>query len=288
MPYSTQLFAFPEVEPLFYTNLSLREYKRPGPGKPLSKTLKTYIRLPIPSSLQDSYGIEVSAPSFATFNAIADVAGAAFGEQSSLLAAGKSKLEQIGASINSGTMTKSKIVELVSQAVALAPGSSDLQKYAQATTGVVRNPHVTTIFDGVKLKSFEFTWRLSPRSEAEAQKMNQMVNYIKGYMHPAILNGSAGFALDYPYIATINFSGLPAEVTPFVNDSFITGMAINSTAGGAAFFRDGQPVTTDLTLTFQEINIRTREDFGYSSNSKLDPSLNMSAAQAAGVGGTHA
>jgi len=267
MPSSTQIFAFPEAVPQFYTNLSLREYKRPGPGKPLSPTLKSFIRLPIPSNLSDSYGIEVSAPSFATFDAIADIAGAAFGEKSALLAAGKSGIEQLGAAIKGGTLTRSKITELVSQAVALSPGSSDIQQYAQSTSGVVRNPHITTIFDGVKLKAYEFTWRLAPRSQDEAQKMNKMVNYIKAFMHPSILNGSAGFALDYPYIATVDFKGLPSEIAPNVYDSFITGMSVVSSVGGQAFFKDGQPVTVDLSLHFQEINIRTRENFGISSTS---------------------
>jgi len=162
------------------------------------------------------------------------------------------------------------------QIAALSPGNSDLSKFAQSTVGIVRNPHITTIFDGVKLKAYEFTWRLAPRSIEEAKKMNQMVNYIKGFMHPSLLQGSAGFALDYPYIATVDFVGLPVEISPNVNDSFITGLSINNSAGGMAFFKDGQPITTDISLHFQEINIRTREDFGFSSSNKQLDLVQMS------------
>ena len=273
MPNPVQTFAFPEVEPQFFTNLSLREYKRPGPGKPLATTLKTYIRLPIPSNLQDVYGIDVSSPSFATFNAIAAAGQAIFNTDSAtLIASGKSKVENIVNWAASGSFRKNGL-NVATEIAALSPGNSDLSRFAQSTAGVVRNPHITSIFDGVKLKAHEFTWRLAPRSLQEAQKMNQMVNYIKQYMHPAIIQGSAGFALDYPYIATVEFANLPKEITPYVNDSFITGLTINNSAGGMAFFKDGQPITTDISIHFQEINIRTREDFGGpGSNKQLEVS----------------
>jgi hypothetical protein len=61
---------------------------------------------------------------------------------------------------------------------------------------------------------------------------------------------------------------------PNVSDSFITGLVINSTGGGtAAFYRDGNPVVIEITMSLQEIDIKTRANFGngkYIQNRSLD------------------
>ena len=80
-------------------------------------------------------------------------------------------------------------------------------------------------------------------------------------MHPKITAG--GFALEYPYLATLQFEigDVQYPLLPTVRDSFITRMDINSSASGVAFFRDGNPIAVDLTLAFQEINTLTQDDF---------------------------
>ena len=119
---------------------------------------------------------------------------------------------------------------------------------------------MTTIFEGVRLKVYEFTWKLSPQSAEEAQKLNKMIMTLKAYMHPKISAG--GFSLDYPYLAEVRFLGLNEAIVPRVRSSFITGMRVNGAGTGIpAFFKDGQPVTVELSLSFQEINIQTRDDF---------------------------
>jgi hypothetical protein len=61
---------------------------------------------------------------------------------------------------------------------------------------------------------------------------------------------------------------------PNVQDSFITRMDINSSASGVpAFYKDGQPVTVELSLAFQEINIQTRDNFISTGGMDGGPSL---------------
>jgi hypothetical protein len=282
-------YEFPEVQPQFYTRLVLRQYSRPRPGSQATKNINGYIRLPLPAVLADSFNMDVNGESLGLLGNISS--GDVAGDFNRMIAAGKTASESFISGVTSGNI--SRITNSIAKLTALAPGVSDIagaltpfvtgqqvQSTAQAIAGVVRNPHLTSIFEGVRLKTYEFSWKLSPKSQAEAKKMNNMINYIKGYMHPAILQNSGGFALEYPFIATVEFEGLPKEVVPKVNDSFITNMSITSSAGnGLSLYRDGQPTIIDLTLHFQEINIQTRENFGFGTSQALDVPTNNGSSQ---------
>ena len=254
--------AFPPREPDFYTRISLRKYSRPLPftSQPKTKTEKV-IRLPIPLSLSDSYNIDVNNHEYGMLG-VKDPYAA--------LAAGDTKADEFMREMSAaeGFGVGRVLSNAVLEVAALMPGVSDsgFGKTAQSIKGVVRNPHLTTIFEGVKLRAFSFTWKLAPKSKDEAREINNIIKTLKMYMHPQIIAG--GFALDYPYIAAMEIVNT-SSIIPQVKDSFITHLDIsNSAAGGLAFFEDGQPVISELTLGFQEIDILTRDDFGTSSNDK--------------------
>ena len=265
MPNVTDTFVFPLEVPEFYTRMSLRKYERPKPGSTLTPTFRTYIRLPIPQQLVDSFNISVSGNNMELLGNISNA-------PAQLAAAGRSLSEDFAAAKGG---EGSAIMKMVGEVAALTPGISDsnLAKFSQSNLGIVRNPHLTTIFEGVALKQYQFTWRISPKSEKEAQSMNRMLEYIKAFMHPEIIG--EGFALDYPYLATVEFVTGSSNINlPNVSDSFITGLAINSMGGGTpAFYRDGTPVITEISITFQEIDIKTRANFGggkYNRNRVID------------------
>jgi len=247
-------FAFPQEVPEFYTRMSLRKYERPKPGSTLTPTFRTYIRLPIPQQLIDSFNITVSGNNM-------DLLGN-FQQSAQMQAAGITLADKFNAETQ-GSNAAGSIMSMVGMVAALTPGISDsnLARFSQSQLGVVRNPHLTTIFEGVALKTYQFTWKLSPKSESEARMMNSMIDYIKAFMHPEIVGG--GFALDYPYLATVEFvTGSSSANLPNVSDSFITGLSINSMGGGTpAFYRDGNPVIIEISMTFQEIDIKTRGNF---------------------------
>jgi len=280
-------FGFPKQEPQFYTELVLSEYKRPRPGSVVNSALSLYVRLPLPDNLTDSYNMEVNstnlnAAGMINFDSIPGLPNVA-----DLQAAGGSILESLENTMNSGGANILKIIkDAASYAGSVMPGISDIAtrgaaltpgisgnifgQAAQQQAGMVRNPHLTTLFDGVKLRTFSFLWKLSPKSPSEASEMNRMINRIKALMHPKIIYG--GFAMEYPHLAQVNFiAGTDDKSTlPRVGKSFITSMSINNlTSGIPAFYTDGHPVTIDIQLEFTEINIKSREDF--ESAARLGP-----------------
>jgi len=249
-------YSFPSEVPLYYCRLSMKEYSRPKPGSQVTSETKGVIRLPMPSQLVDDYNIRVNDTQF-------DLLGNV-GNLGDIYAAGQSKIQEISDELKGGTSILDMVKKVGLQAAAVMPGLSDtgLGRFAQSQSGMVRNPHLTTIFEGVNLKTYSFSWRLSPTSDSEARQINSMLNTIKGYMHPKLIG--AGFALEYPYLANLEFEvgDVAYSQLPKVRDSFITKLDVNTSGGGSiAFYRDGNPVTIDISMGFQEIDIMTRDDF---------------------------
>lgn len=253
-------YKFPEHESEFYCILSFRKYQRVRPNQPLTTRLEGTMRLPLPLNITDTFGINVNDTKLDLLgNAPADV-----------LAAGKSKMQDYVNQLKSGKGAIQFIKDSALEIAAVAPGISDtgaagsstIGQLAQLETGLVRNPHLTTLFDGVRLKTYTFNWKMSPRSESEARQLESILTYIKAYMHPEINPNSGGFALDYPYLASLEFIIGENATVPKIDTSFITGLSINNSGSGVpAFYRDGKSVSLDVTISFQEINIKTRRDF---------------------------
>jgi len=245
-----QLYSFPAEVPTYFTRITFFEYSRPKPGSQAFRNAVATIRLPIPAGLTDSYGIMVNDTELEFLG----------NKPSEVVAAGKAKMDEYTNALRNG-FVQNTITDIIVRGAALTPGISDtaLGRRAQQEVGMVRNPHLTTIFDGVHLKSYTFTWKLAPKSQQEAYTVENIVQKIKEFMHPDLAAG--GFALTYPYIATVEFDVGDAKILPNVKDSFITRMDINSSASGVpAFFRDGKPVTIELSIGFKEINVQTRRD----------------------------
>ena len=276
-------YAFPKEEAQFYTALRLSEYRRPRPGAAARMSTEIFIRLPIPEQLSDNYSMELNKSALGLagmanlsglptikdmYTGGAQLASALKSNFSGTIRDMMGKVSQYAESVAPGVVdTLGKVASTdPAKFLALTPGVSDniFGQAAQLQTGMVRNPHMTTLFDGVNLREFTFTWKLSPKTSEEASEMANMVTTLKRYMHPSLTLG--GFAYEYPYLAEVEFVGGDYQYVnstlPKVSKSFISGMSVNNlTQGTAAFYTDGRPVSIDLSLGFNEVNVKTREDF---------------------------
>jgi hypothetical protein len=257
---------YPAEIPQYFCRLSFKKYSRPKPGDTVSIATEAVFRLPIPSSLQDQFGMEVADPKL-------DVLGNSY---QTLLAAGGARISEFANGIEGiegyrgiglfGAVEKfatdPAVQGLVKDSLALFPGASDskLGKWAQSEIGRVRNPHHTMIFDGVQLKSYAFTWKFSPRSQQEAITLEEIIRNIKFYMHPQL--STTGFSMEYPHLAELNFLVGDNKLLPNVKTSFLKNLTINGSAGGVpSFYKDGRSTIVEMGLAFQEINVQTRDDF---------------------------
>jgi hypothetical protein len=248
---NVDFIGFPEEEPTYFCRLVFKKYARSRPMEPASYQTEAVYRLPIPSSLTDQFGMDISDPKF-------DILGNSI---TGIKTAGSSRIEQFKNDFDNGNLLEA-VLKLGGDAVALVPGISDSRwgKLAQAEKGVVRNPHHTMIFDGVQLKSYSFTWKMSPRSQQEAITLEKIITNIKAYMHPTL--SASGFSLEYPSLAELQFLVGDNKLVPNVKTSFIKNLTVNGSGGGVpSFYRDGKSTIVEIGMTFQELNIQTREDF---------------------------
>jgi hypothetical protein len=146
--------------------------------------------------------------------------------------------------------------ETLSRATGIPLADSAIDS-ASLTGGVVKNPHTTTIFDGVATRSFNFTWKFSARNKAESDMINNIIQTIRTRILPE--ESFKGYALDFPDLAYIEFLGDINGYFPKIYRSFINYMSVNTSTGDSiVIFKSGAPVIVELTLTFGETNIQTR------------------------------
>lgn len=236
--------------PTLYTKLDFYEYKRDIGANAERKHVGS-IRLPIPTNLRDNTAVRTNDTDLGILgNATEFIArGSKIGE------VGK----QIGDQINSlkaesGVMGAAKIASMV-------PLSSDLGNLARSISGIVPNPHTTTIFSGVGLKPLSLQWRLSPRSQRDADELTRIIRYLKARILPTTESAAGmNYALNYPDLVKVSFVG-----TKDLEDyrfSFITNIGVGYGSGqSVSFFKDGSPIDTELNIELKEIDIRTREDY---------------------------
>lgn len=242
------------------TRLSIFKYQRPRPNDKLLKQPMGIITLPLPSNLpNDQYAMDLAAPALGLAANITEM-DASKGQ--SLTGLGQTIKERLGAGEGLTGTIGAGLVGIL----AAAPGVSDaskiaglgLDQIAQSLAGVVRNPHTALLFNNVQLRSFNFTWRLSPRSADQSKKLNDIILTLKKAMHPNIALG--GFAFDYPNLFTLQINN-DKEGIVSVDHSFMENLSINPVPNGHTYYRDGYPSMVDISFTLKEVKVKTAEDF---------------------------
>ena len=135
---------------------------------------------------------------------------------------------------------------------------------------MVINNHQEVIFNGIGFRQFNFSFRLTPESEAEAENIDNIIRAFKFYSAPEILQGWAGRFWIYPAEFDLQYyaNGKENLFLNRISTCALTNMTVNYTpVGHWAAFRSsklptgqGAPsVCTDITLQFTELELITKE-----------------------------
>jgi hypothetical protein len=261
----------------FKTRINIYKYQRPRPGAKLLITPQAYLTLPLPMQMpEDHYSMQIGE---ASLGELGNLTGGQSGESMGQLE--QTLKERLGTGSTAGTaaaalglggaMAAPMIADLTGalalltnkggSAIAIAALQGAMQqasKTAQATLGVVRNPHTALLFNGVDLRTFTFTWKLSPRSQQQSKNLDRIINTIKRAMHPNLTLG--GFALDYPNLFTVEFENDKEGIVE-LGYSFCSDFRINPTPSGQVFYKNGYPSIVEMSMTLKEFQIKTSENF---------------------------
>jgi hypothetical protein len=139
--------------------------------------------------------------------------------------------------------------------------------------GAIVNPNLELLFQGPTLRPFNFTFRLSPRSEGEATQVRSIIRAFKEAMAPQVSKG--GLFLATPRVFNISYHTPGKEMHPSINrikTCALQSCNVDYTPDGSymTFNDDNRTMTSyNLTLQFSELEPVTSKD--YFDNNKPIP-----------------
>jgi hypothetical protein len=151
------------------------------------------------------------------------------------------------------------------KAVGTLGGNVTAEGVLARTSGQVLNPNMELLFQGVQLRSFNFTFNLAPREENEADQIKQIIRTFKQSMAAKTSGGTgAGLFISSPEVFQLTYKS-GNKKHPFLH-SFkpcaLVNMGVDYTGSGVyATYEDSTPVHMKLSLSFQELNPIYFEDY---------------------------
>jgi len=138
----------------------------------------------------------------------------------------------------------------------LAQEAVGIQGLLSRSSGAILNPNLELLFNGPTLRSFTFTFRLSPRSREEAGNVRRIIRFFKQGM--AVKIASQGVFLKSPNIFTIQYLSNDAQhkSLPRIKKCALLGCDVDYTPDGTYMtFNDEAKTMTSyqLSLRFSEL-----------------------------------
>ena len=246
---------------------SLQEVKK----KSKIKSGQGSIILPIPSNIQDSNSVSfssgnldgVTAQVFGEIQKNIDLAGTAFTgdastfKQEALGILAKSVGGSIVSVLRNEAFQSALQADLQAQAANMIMGGSLTRDAVFARTrGEILNQNVELLFNGVTIRSFKFSFKLTPRGPKEAQQVGLIINTFKKNMSAKIPQNND--FLGTPNVFELTYKKGP-NAHPFLHtfkQCVLTDMSVNYTGEGTyATYAGtlGAPVSMILELGFKEL-----------------------------------
>ena len=126
--------------------------------------------------------------------------------------------------------------------------------------GVIPNSNVELLFNNIKLRTFSFSWRMSPRNEREAREVKKIIRFFKQGMAAKTMTSQAGKASLYlgsPNVFRMQYRTARGEIIEGVNRMkpvAVTSTSVQYTPDGQwAAYDKGQPVSSVLTIGMSEL-----------------------------------
>ena len=151
-------------------------------------------------------------------------------------------------------------VKATSAAIGALGGNVSAADLLARQTGQIFNPNMELLFNGPTLRSFSFTFKMTPRSPAEAQECKNIIRSFKSNMAPKTKNtgsiGGSGMFLKTPNVFELRYKKGNGD-HPFLHkfkQCFLTNISVNYTGEGVyTTYDDATPVSMQIDLSFKEL-----------------------------------
>jgi len=250
-------------------------------------SFKKSINLPLPSNLSDSYSADYSSENlFAAADALRQGL-TSLTQQGIVKGLGSVNPNSAGkGAANALNYLKDNMGKVISAggAMALQGFGGQIGAAAKSAFQVAANPFPVMIFTGTKLKPpFTFDWTLYPESYEEAKTIKTIVGFFRREMLPETYPGNAAI-LKTPAIFEIVLYPKSPTLRKFKR-CVLTNMIVNYSPNGLSFLAstktqdDPAPVSTSISLTFQEIEVWLADDYDTNENSEFAPKSDISSRE---------
>ena len=168
------------------------------------------------------------------------------------------------------------------------------EAFRSRITGTAINPNLELLFQGPKLRSFGFQFKMIPRSEEEARNIRYIIKFFKKGMAPK-RDASTQYFLGAPNVFDIKFMGNETNQLGSIGKIKTCALqqcSVNYTPDGFyAAFRDSnvdsQPIAVVMQLAFTELlpiyndnyNAADTDMIGFDNEDDLNYASNGTAAQ---------
>jgi len=126
--------------------------------------------------------------------------------------------------------------------------------------GTIKNNRQETMFNGIDKRTFSFEFKMVPKSEKESENIKNIVNMFRFHAMPEFFAGSER-TLVSPSTFDIKYMHKNGEHT-FLNrisTCILEGVDVKYGGERTQFFRNTAPASTEISLTFKELEIITKE-----------------------------
>ena len=242
-------------------NALVEKYKKASTvlvKRPPTVRMDTAITLYMPPSVQVSYNAnytdtEIGAAASTGAQAYQDiVGGAAVGDTVN------KALKGLGPEIGDGMIRKAL------GAIDMIPGLEGAMEVVEMQRGFIKTPRMELAFKGIPKRSFQYDFKMIPKSAAEAEEIQKIIKGFKLNMLPEMVSGTANrltmpntFDISYMYNGAENKYLHKISTCVLESMSVVYGGDRYKTFEAAA---DGAPpVEVQITLGFKEMDLITRE-----------------------------
>ena len=235
-----------------------------------SQTLAT-ICLPVPGNMQDSNPVNWAGADLTALEAYgAQAAAGIMGSDNGFKAAG-SVVKDVGNKLKDPTSGTAIHAVITSKLLQGLTGKNLLTR----STGAIINPNSELLFTGPSLRSFQFTYRMTPRYQREAEEVKRIIRIFK--QGSSVKKAANGIFLASPNVFKISPKFVQNKIEngkivssttvdhPFLNKfklCALNNIAVNYTPDGSYMtYANGSMISYEVVLSFSELDPIFDDDY---------------------------
>ena len=253
IPAPDQIVGFPEVASKNMSKSAKggKKMRSLSMKKLPTKKMSVAIALYMPPSLKVQYAADYGEEEIGI---VAETGGAVIEAFMTGTASKQTALDMLGAG---ETLVKGMATAALD---AVAPGAKAVMALRE---GKVITPRMELMFKGIGRREFSFEFSFIPKSEQEAIVVEQIIHKFKFHMASNFHTGAEGVRkMDIPDHFNIRYMYSGGENTHLNKISTCVLKSLDVEYGGDRFvaYSEGRPQQTKISLTFQELEIITKDD----------------------------